>query len=133
MKKNRRLIANLIEVVAGAILAVCGYVGILDSFWCGMGTALVIVGGLLLIQQIRYRTNVAYKENVDVETKDERNKFLRIKAWSWAGYLFVMIGAIGTIILKIMGLDDYMMIASGAVCLMMILYWLSYMILKRKY
>lgn len=133
MRKNKRLIANIIEVVVGAALAVLGYCGILDSFWSGMGTALIIVGGLFLIRQIRYRTNDTYKENVDVEISDERNKFLRIKAWSWAGYTFVMISAIGTISLKVAGLEEYMMITSGAVCLMLILYWVSYMILRRKY
>ena len=131
--KNMRFIANIIEVVVGATLAVCGHAGILDSFWSGMGTALIIVGSLLLVQQIRYRTNSTYKESVDIETNDERNKYLRIKAWSWAGYLFVMIGAFGAIILKIVGLDQYVSIASGCVCMIMVLYWVSYLVLKRKY
>lgn len=133
MKKNKRLIANIIEVAVGAILVVLGYCEIIDAFWSGMGTALIIVGGLMLIRQIRYRTNDTYKENVDVENNDERSKFLRIKAWSWAGYLFVMIGAFGAIILKILDLDQYVPIASGSVCLIMVLYWLSYLVLRRKY
>ena len=133
MKKNKRLIANIIEVSLGAILVLLGYCQIIDAFWSGMGTALIIVGGLMLIRQIRYRTNDTYKENVDVENNDERSKILRIKAWSWAGYLFVMIGAFGAIILKILDLDQYVPIASGSVCLIMVLYWLSYLVLRRKY
>lgn len=131
--KNKRLIANIIEVLAGAALAVCGYAGILDSFWSGMGTALVIIGGILLLQQIRYRIDKAYQENVDLETNDERNKYLRVKAWSWAGYIFVMITALGAIALKIVGLEQYVPIASGSACLMMVLYWVSYLVLQRKY
>ena len=133
MKFNKRLIANIIEVVTGVILAALGYAGILDSYWSGMGTSLAIVGGLLLFQQIRYYTDKDYKNNTDVENNDERNKYLRLKAWSWAGYLFVLIAAFGAIILKIFDMDQYVTVASGSVCLIMVLYWLSYLVLQRKY
>ena len=100
MKLNKRLIANIIEIAIGAALTVLGYIGVLDNYWSGMGTALVVVGSLLLIRQIRYRTDQSYRENVDVELQDERNNYLRIKAWSWSSYLFVLIAASGSIIFK---------------------------------
>ena len=59
MKFNKRLIANITEIVVGVILTVCGAVGILDSYWSGMGTALIVVGGLMMIRQVRYSTNTA--------------------------------------------------------------------------
>lgn len=133
MKFNKRLIANITEIVVGVILTVCGAVGILDSYWSGMGTALIVVGGLMMIRQVRYSTNAAYKENVDVEIQDERNKFLRIKAWSWAGYFSVLIGAVASIVLKILGQDQLSQFAGFSVCLLMVLYWVSYLILKKKY
>jgi len=133
VNKNKRLIANIVEIIVGIILSVLGFLGVLDSYWSGMGTALIIVGGIMIVRQIRYRTNTEYKENVDTEVSDERNKFLRIKAWSWAGYLFVLVGAFGSIVLKIIGLDQYVSFASGSVCLIMVLYWISYLILKKKY
>ena len=49
------------------------------------------------------------------------------------GYLFVMIAACLTIILKLVGKEDLMMISSGSVCLVMVRYWISYMVLKKKY
>jgi len=133
MKFNKRLIANITEIVVGVILTVCGAVGILDSYWSGMGTALIVVGGLMMIRQVRYSTNAAYKESVDVEIQDERNKFLRIKAWSWAGYFSVLIGAVASIVLKILGQDQLSQFAGFSVCLLMVLYWVSYLILKKKY
>lgn len=133
MKFNKRLIANITEIVVGVILAVCGAVGILDSYWSGMGTALIVVGGLMMIRQVRYSTNAAYKESVDVEIQDERNKFLRIKAWSWAGYFSVLIGAVASIVLKILGQDQLSQFAGFSVCLLMVMYWASYLILKKKY
>ena len=133
MKFNKRLIANITEIVIGIILVICGVVGILDSYWSGMGSALIIVGGLMMIRQVRYSTNAEYKESVDVEIQDERNKFLRMKAWSWAGYFSVLIGAVASIVLRILDQDQLSQFAGLSVCLLMVLYWASYFILKKKY
>ena len=98
-----------------------------------MGTALIIVGGLFLVRQIRYRTNAEFKENTDVEINDERNKYIRIKAWSWAGYIFVLFGAGASIVFKIIGMDQLSQFSAFSVCIIMVLYWISYFVLRRKY
>ena len=133
MRTRKRLIASITEVVIGAVLAILGYSGVIDAYWGGMGTALIFVGCLSLIKLCRYEKSEEYKEYVDVESNDERNKYLRMKAWSWSGYLFVIIMAFGSILFKVFGLDQYSLIASGCVCLIINLYWVSYLILKRKY
>ena len=133
MKQYKRLIACVIEILLGVALMCLGFTGVLDEFWSGMGTALLLVGIIFLVRQIRYRTNEAYRETVDVEVNDERNKYISMKAWSWAGYLFVLIAAFSAILFKILGNDDYVHLASGSVCLIMLLYWISYMLLRRKY
>ena len=133
MKFNKRLIANITEIIIGVILSICGATGLLDSYWSGMGTALIVVGGLMMIRQVRYSTNAEYKESVDVEIQDERNKFLRMKAWSWAGYFSVLIGAVASIVLRILDQDQLSQFAGLSVCLLMVLYWASYFILKKKY
>ena len=133
MKMNKYLIASIMKVILGVSLMICGFTGILDSFWSGMGTALIVVGSIRLVQQIRYRTNAEYKESVDVSNNDERNKYLRMKAMSWAGYIFVLIAAFASIILKILGFDQLVHLASGSICLIMIMYWISYVILSKKY
>lgn len=130
---NKRFVASILEIVIGAVLVVCSFMDAVDEFWSGLGTAFVIIGILQLIRHIRYRTNEEYKETVDVEVNDERNKYISLKAWSWAGYMFVMIAAVGTIIFKLIGQEEYMMLASGSVCLVVLLYWISYVVLRRKY
>ena len=133
MKNSKRMIASVVEIFLGLALSICGALGIVDSYWSGMGSALIVVGAIFLIRQIRYKTDKIYQENVDVKVKDERNSFLSMKAWSWAGYLFVMICAIASIVLRILGQDMYSVIAGYCVCLIILLYWASYMILRRKY
>lgn len=130
---KKRWIVCIVELVLGTILLVCGFTGIVDGFWSGMGSGLLGVGIVQLIRQIRYNTNPEYKEDIDTETKDERNRFLAMKAWSWTGYLFIMITAVGTIVFKLLGREDLMMFCGYCVCLLLVLYLICYIVLKQKY
>ena len=133
MGKNYRFFLSFFWIVLGAVLCVCHASGLIEEYWSGMGVAFIVVGILQVIRQIRYRTNEEYREKFDTASKDERNRFIANKAWAWAGYLFVMIAAVGSIVFKLMGREDLMRMASGGVCLIMLLYWGSWMVLKRKY
>ena len=133
MKKNFRFIMSIFWIVLGIVLCACHFCGLIEEFWSSMGFAFIIVGILQVIRHIRYRTNRAYQEKMDIEVQDERNKFIANKAWAWAGYLFVMVAAVGTIVFKLLGREDLMMMASGSVCLMMLLYWGCWMYLRKKY
>ena len=42
-------------------------------------------------------------------------------------------GGVGTIVFKLLGREDLMMMASAGVCLMICFYWISYLVLNRKY
>lgn len=130
---KQKLVASILEIIIGSSLVLASVFGVADEFWSGMGTALLIIGIIFLVREVRYKTNFEYKEKCDIQINDERNKYLSMKAWSWAGYLFVMIAACATIMLKLAGKEDLMMISSGSICLVMVLYWISYMVLKKKY
>ena len=133
MKYDRRMYLSLFWILVGAALFVCGAMEWIDSYWSGMGGGFLAVGILQTVRHIRYRKNEDYREKVDVETNDERNRFLTGKAWAWAGYLFVMVSGVATIALKVMGQDQWSLAASYALCLLLVLYWGSYLVLKRKY
>ena len=130
---NKRFIASIVEIILGFALWICSAIGMIDSYWGGMGAGLMGVGIVFLIRSIRYKRDPEYKEEYDVEMNDERNKFIRLKAWSWAGYLYMMIAAVGSIAFKLMGREDLMFFCSGSVCLVLVLYLISYVIVKNKY
>ena len=133
MKQNKRLYVNIVWLIVGSILIGLSFAGIVDEYWNGMGMAFAIVGAINLLRIHRLNKNEAYREKRELEMSDERNHFIRNKAWAWAGYLFIMIMAVACIILRIIGQDIFSMAASGTVCLMLVLFWGSYHILKRKY
>ena len=133
MRGDKRYILSIVWLVIGTPLAICGGMGIVDSYWSGMGFALLVVGILQLIRHIKYRNDSEYREKQESQNNDERVRFISGKAWSWAGYSFVMISAVASILLKLIGLDAYVQVAAGCACLIMLLYWVFYMILSRKY
>lgn len=133
MKSNRRMIMYVFYTLFGALLFGLGCMEKVDEFWCGMGSAFMMVGILRLIRIYRFKKDEDYREKVEIEISDERNRFIRNKAWAWAGYLFIMIAGSSVIILKIAGQEMWSLAASYAVCLVLMLYWVSYLILRRRY
>jgi len=133
MKHIKPLYISIFWVVLGTVLVICHLAKLIEDYWFSMGIAFIVVGILQIIRHIRYKTDSEYRENRDVEINDERNKFIANKAWAWAGYFYVMIAAIGSIVCKLLGREDLMMFCSGSVCFIMVLYWLSWLWLKKKY
>ena len=133
MKHIKPISLSIFWVVLGAVLVVCHLTKLIEDYWFSMGIAFIIVGILQIIRHIRYKTDSKYRENRDVATHDERNKFIANKAWAWAGYFYVIIAAVGSIVCKVLGREDLMMFCSYSVCFIMVLYWLSWLWLKRKY
>jgi len=131
MKQNKYL--SILWIALGTALIVCGIAGVVGEYWSGMGGAFVAVGAVRLLRYVRISRNDAYREKIETESKDERNRFLGAKAWAWTGYLFVIIAALASIGLRMAGKDELSLMASGSVCLMIALYWASYFILRRKY
>ena len=130
---HKRLIADAIYVFLGAVLLCLGVTEVVDAFWSGMGSALIAVGVIRILQQFRRHNDEAYREQEAIEITDERLQFLRLKAWGWAGYVFVLISAVCAIAFKLLG-QDQLSIASGfAVCIILVLYWFSYLFLRKKY
>ena len=131
MDKNN--IYPIALIAAGLVLLGLGFAEIVDEFWSGMGSALLVIGIIRLLRFYRLKKNDSYRERMETAVTDERNQFIRMKAWSWAGYLFIMVSAVATIIFRILGQDLLSQVAGYSVCLMLVLYWVSYFVLKKKY
>ena len=132
MKKNDTIFA-IIWLVIGLPLMGLSIAGLVDEFWSGMGSALVVIGACRLLRAHRLSKSAEYREKMETFETDERLHFLRAKAWSWAGYLFVIIAGVSVIVFKILGMDAASMAASCAVCLLLVLHWGAYFVLKKKY
>ena len=133
MRQKIKLSFNIVYVIIGCILIGFSVLEKLDSFWSGMGSALLVVGLINLLKIHRLNKNEEYREKLEIEVSDERLQFIRNKAWAWSGYLFVLISAVACIVFKVMNLDQLSLYASFSVCLVLALFWVSHAIIKRKY
>ena len=130
---NKRMIAGIIEVLIGIVLIILSFNRIVDAYWNGMGSALLVVGVIQLLRIMRLNRNQEYRERYETEIQDERNHFIRNKAWAWAGYLYVIIMAVASIGLRIIGQEELSILAAFTVCLVLVLFYMSYHYLRRKY
>lgn len=133
MRQKIKLSFNIVYVIIGCILIGFAVLEKLDSFWSGMGSALLVVGLINLLKIHRLNKNEEYREKLEIEVSDERLQFIRNKAWAWSGYLFVLISAVACIVFKVMNLDQLSLYASFSVCLVLVLFWVLHAIIKRKY
>ena len=133
MNQGKNVIRYVACIILGAILLGLGYAGIVDDFWTGMGVALVMVGVVRSVRLYRFCKDETYREKVEIDAADERNRFIRNKAWAWAGYLFIIICGASVFVLKILGQEMLCQVASVVLCLLLLLYWGSYFVLKKKY
>ena len=133
MKQIKRFFAHGLVALMGIALLVLGCLDMIDSFWSGMGAALVVVGVLRIIRTVRLHQDESYRQKVETEVSDERNRFIRSKAWAWAGYLYILTAAILSIVLRVVGQELLSLAASASVALMVLLYWIAFVLLRKKY
>ena len=133
MKANRKFIICIFYILIGAVLIGLDIANIVDEFWSGMGAGLIVVSVFQMLRIYRFNKNEEYREKVETEIKDERNRFIRNKAWAWAGYLFILISAVAVIVFRVTGQELLSTFSSVALCIMLVLYWVAFFILRKKY
>ena len=133
-RMEKRMILSICWIVIGAVLLVLSVTETLDSsLYAGMGGALMAVGALQVIRKLKYRKDPEYREKVDTAENDERNRFIRMKSWAWTGYIVVLVECVGVIVAMILGKTQAQHLLSYSVCLILVVYWVSYLILSKKY
>ena len=55
MKHDRRIITGIIYLLLGAVLFGLSLTKITDGFWSGMGSALIVVGVIQIVQFFRLK------------------------------------------------------------------------------
>ncbi len=131
---NRKLILSIFWMILGAVLLGLSVTEVLDSsMYAGMGGALIAVGALQVARNLRYRKDPEYREKIDTEANDERNRFLRMKSWSWTGYIVVLVECFGSVAAMVLGKRELQLTLAYSVWLIMVVYWISFFIISKKY
>lgn len=90
-------------------------------------------GTVLLIRNMKYRTNPEYKEKTDIAENDERNRYISLKSWAWTGYITVFLAAVSALVFYIAGWGELALLSCYIMGIIAFLYLVNYMILQRRY
>ena len=133
-KTDLRLAFSVLWLIIGLALIALSVTDVLtDPVYSGMGGALTAVGALQLLRQLRYRRDPEYREKVETTENDERNQFLALKSWRIAGTAGIVVLGVASLVAAFIGERTVQLTLSYSVCLLVCIYWVSYVLLSRKY
>ncbi len=134
-KLRKRLYIAIAYMVIGIVLTLVAFITKTDNYFISaFGIGLLVNSILRLRQYHRITRDEKSIKQQQIAEADERNRMLLDKAKSWAFYLYIMLTGTVLIILAILGIQDTLVqMIAYSICLLVILYWICYHILKRKY
>lgn len=103
-----------------------------DSFLSSFGFALFVVG---IARIKRHFTIIKSEESIkkqEIKENDERNIAIANKSKSYAFSVYAFLSGIAIIVFEILGFSDYVMVISVSLCILLLLYYISYLIIRKR-
>jgi hypothetical protein len=128
-----RFALSIFWIVLGGVLMILSVLDIIDgTMFSGLGGGLIAVGALQVFRWTKYEKDADYREKVDVEIGDERNKYISMLSWSYTGYAAIIIAAIGSLIAFILKQDELSHYLTCTFAFMTIIRYITYFIATKK-
>ena len=131
--KVRRYVAVVFILLGLALVAMSAAQSFENEFYVAYGLALIIMGIARLILQRRITKDEKSIRSRELAESDERFRMLSERARSWAYSFSVMVAGIVVIVLSLLGKHDMAQPFAWYVCGMVLLYWIFWVILGKKY
>ena len=131
---NTRLYFALsFSIIGIALIIISAITNVLDGFLGPWGLGLLIIGIARVRNHFLITKNEETLRNREIAENDERNITIVNKARSISFILYILIASIAVIILQILNQTEVAIIVSFSVCALILIYWISYFIISRKY
>ena len=102
---------------------------ILSSF----GFAIALIGGVRLRNYLLITKSEERIKAQEIAEKDERNVAIADKAKSFSFMAYIFVACIDVIILHLLNKTQVALILSSSVCGLLLIYWVAYFIIRKKY
>lgn len=133
-KMKQRFVIAVSYIVLGCILVVTGILkGPENSFFSVFGFSLLIMGILRLYRHRKIAATPQAMRKQELAEKDEMTLMIAERARSWSFSLSVTGAGILVIVLQFLGYHEQSQPFAWYVCAMVVLYWISYVLLRKKY
>lgn len=131
--KKRGIIYMVLVLFGLSLFILSENLNYIDQFWSGFGIGLLIIGSLRLIQIWRFKTNEEYARKLSIQQSDERNYFLVQKAAHLTFRYIILLECLTIIITTLINLPEISTMLGILVGLQLFVYYITYIVLKRKY
>ena len=133
-KLKLRLNTGIVYCVIGAILIVADiFLNFENYFISNYSITLLLLGILRIVQNKRITKSEKAMHKCEVAETDERNKMIAERAKSWAFSCSIFLAGIIVIVLSVLGYHDQAQPFGWFVCAMITLYWIFWLIARKKY
>lgn len=133
-KLKTRLCYAIGYMVVGVALILLQLTGSVDNEMSScFGAAFTVCGVVRVIQYIRLINNKDRMEQREIAEKDERNIMLWEKARSITFGIYVILAGTAIMVLYAIHMEFVGKIIAYALCTLVVIYWICYIIVKRKY
>ena len=133
-KLKIRLYTAIAYMVLGAAMIVLFNVVVKsdNTFLSSFGLALLVIGFANLRRYFLITKNEETIRSQEIAETDERNIFLAHQARSAAFVLYTVLACAAIIILELLNLTDPAMVLSGSGCVLHVIYWAAYWIIRKR-
>ena len=133
-KLKTRFYVAVSYIVLGLLLILTDAVSNSGNYYfCSFGLTLVIMGILRIFQYRRITRDDKTVRKQELKETDERTCMISERARSWAFSFSLLVCGIVVIVLSLMGYHDRAQPFAWYICGMVVLYWIFWFILGKKY
>ena len=133
-KLKQRLYIAVSYIIIGLVLIVADALNHFDNyFFFSFGFTLLIMG---IVRIFRYRKITADDQSIrkqELAETDERNRMIAERAKSWTFSFSILIAGVVVIVLSLLGYHDAAQPFAWYTCGQVVLYWVFWFILGKKY
>lgn len=133
-KMNQRFAIAVGYILLGLALVIADILRSFDNyFFFSFGLTLVIMGIVRLFRYQKITKNDQTLRKQELAESDERIRMIAERARSWCFSLSLMGAGAVVIVLNVMGKHDEALPFAWYVCGMVVLYWICWIIIHKKY
>ncbi len=132
-KLKMRLFFGIGYIVLGLalILTFC-LIATENDYLSSFGFALIVVGAVRVRNYFLINKNEETLKKHEIAETDERNIAIANKAKSIAFIIYIIAMGISIIVLQILHKSELASVLSGTMCFLLLVYWISYFIIRKK-
>lgn len=132
-KLNIRLYLAIAYVLIGIATIISAFItNTSNEFFSSFGFALVVIGVVRIRNYLIITKSEDNLKKQQIRESDERNISISTKAKSFSFNLYIILSGIVVIVLQCLKETQLATIIGGVVCVLILIYWISYWIINKK-